>query len=50
MEPAAADETLRPRFTLLDNMMMRITGIYHMPDWREALGMYLSERNAGGLA
>ena len=50
VEPAAADETLRPRFTLLDNMMMRITGIYHMPDWREALGMYLSERNAGGLA
>ena len=50
MEPAAADETLRPRFTLLDNMMMRITGIYHMPDWRKALGMYLSERNAGGLA
>ena len=50
VEPAAADETLRPRFTLLDNMMLRITGIYHMPDWREALGMYLSERNAGGLA
>ena len=48
VESTAAGETLRPRFTLLDNMMMRITGIYQMPEWKQALAEYLSERKTGG--
>lgn len=35
---------VKPRFTLLDNMMMRITGIYKMPEWKEELHTYLKER------
>lgn len=46
----AAGDTLRPRFTLLDNMMMRITGIYRMPDWKDALADYLAGRQTGGRA
>lgn len=42
----AGEAALRPRFTLLDNMMMRMTGIYQMPDWRDALQAYLSSRPA----
>ncbi|MCB6364818.1 dTDP-4-dehydrorhamnose reductase [Intestinibacillus massiliensis] len=41
---SAGDTPLRPKFTLLDNMMMRMTGIYKMPDWRDALARYLSAR------
>ena len=43
VESTAAGETLRPRFTLLDNMMMRITGIYQMPEWKQALAEYLKK-------
>lgn len=50
VESTAAGETLRPRFTLLDNMMMRITGIYQMPEWKQALADYLSDRQTGGQA
>lgn len=48
VEEGAAGDTLRPRFTLLDNMMMRITGIYRMPDWKDALAAYLAGRQTGG--
>lgn len=34
----------KPRFTLLDNMMMRITGIYQMPNWRDELKAYIEEK------
>lgn len=34
----------KPRFTLLDNMMMRITNIYTMPHWRDELKTYLEEK------
>lgn len=37
-------ESIRPAFTLLDNMMMRITGIYTMPEWKEELHTYLEEK------
>ncbi|MDO4270627.1 MAG: dTDP-4-dehydrorhamnose reductase [Eubacteriales bacterium] len=50
VESTVAGQTLRPRFTLLDNMMMRITGIYRMPDWKDALAAYLSARQKGGIA
>lgn len=50
VESTAEGETLRPRFTLLDNMMMRITGIYQMPEWKQALADYLSDRQTGGQA
>ncbi|MDD6460853.1 MAG: NAD(P)-dependent oxidoreductase [Absicoccus porci] len=36
-------ETHQPRFTLLDNMMMRITGVYAMPEWKAELHAYLKE-------
>lgn len=34
---------IKPPFTLLDNMMMRITGAYKMPEWKEELHAYLKE-------
>ena len=37
---ASENTALRPRFTLLDNMMLRITGLYQMPDWHDALSEY----------
>ena len=44
---AAENTELRPRFTLLDNMMLRITGLYQMPDWHDALSEYMSHRQTG---
>ena len=41
------DIALRPRFTLLDNMMLRITGLYQMPDWKTALADYFSTKKGG---
>ena len=38
-------ERIKPPFTLLDNMMMRITGVYQMPEWKEELHAYLKEMN-----
>lgn len=34
---------LRPNYTLLDNMMLRITNLYKMPEWKEALADYLAK-------
>lgn len=51
IEPHAAGENPsvvnRPRYTLLDNFMLRISGIYKMPDWKEALAAFMKERSAG---
>mgnify|MGYP002602567859 CR=1 FL=1 len=44
---AAENTELRPRFTLLDNMMLRITGLYQMPDWKTALADYFKTRQGG---
>lgn len=33
-----------PRCTLLQNLMMEMTEIYHMPKWRDALSAYFQER------
>lgn len=43
IETTLAGETMRPRFTLLDNMMMRMTGLYQMPDWKIALRDYMKQ-------
>lgn len=37
------DEYMRPVFSPLDNMMLRITGEYKMPEWREALRKYICD-------
>lgn len=44
VETTVSGETMRPRFTLLDNMMMRMTGLYQMPDWKDALTQYLTKK------
>lgn len=48
VESTEQGQSLRPKFTLLDNMMMRMTGIYQMPDWKDALADYLAARQKGG--
>ena len=51
IEPHAAGENPsvvnRPRYTLLDNFMLKVSGIYQMPDWKEALAAFMAERTAG---
>ena len=37
----------RPAYSVLDNMMMRLTGMEEPKDWRVALKEYLDE--TGGL-
>lgn len=48
VEPLMAGENPstvnRPRFTILDNFMLRISGIYEMPDWKTALAEYIAQR------
>ena len=44
---ASENTALRPRLTLLDNMMLRITGMYQMPDWQDALSEYMAHRKTG---
>lgn len=36
----------KPFYTMLDNLMMRMTGIYTMPDWKEALEEYMNGSEA----
>lgn len=45
----ADEDELRPSFSVLDNMMMRITGIYQMPDWHDDLKEYIERRRKRGL-
>lgn len=33
--------------TLLENLMMKMTGLYEMPDWREELKRYIEKHNLG---
>ena len=51
IEPHAAGENPsvvnRPRYTLLDNFMLKVSGIYQMPDWKEALAAFMAERTSG---
>ena len=37
----------RSSYTMLDNLMMRLTGIYAMPDWKKALEEFMTEREVG---
>ena len=45
IEPLTAGENPsmvnRPRYTLLDNFMMRVSGIYEMPGWKESLARFM---------
>lgn len=41
------EEGCRPQYSVLDNMMLRITGLPEPKDWREALAEYISE--TGGM-
>ncbi|SER67600.1 SDR family oxidoreductase [Lachnobacterium bovis] len=43
VETTADSLKLRPNYTLLDNMMLRITNLYKMPEWKEALSEYLAK-------
>ena len=51
VEPVNASEdtlsSMRPSYSVLDNMMLRITGLYQMPDWHDALSEYMSHRQTG---
>ncbi|MBU5435697.1 dTDP-4-dehydrorhamnose reductase [Pseudoflavonifractor sp. MSJ-37] len=48
VEEGTGARVLRPRYTLLDNMMLRITGLYRMPDWKAALRDHFGHRTGGG--
>lgn len=43
------EDVLRPPFSVLDNMMMRITGIYQMPTWQDDLKAYIDRRKKRGV-
>ena len=38
-------DSMRPRYTALENLMMEMTGIYEMPDWETALERHMLERS-----
>ncbi len=44
MNPASAK---RPAYSILDNYMLRLTGVYTFADWEEALEQYFKEGFAG---
>lgn len=41
-------ELLRPRYSVLDNFMLRITGNRPVPHWKDALARFMKERHVGG--
>ena len=45
--PVVIEDSARPTYSVLDNMMLRLTGIEEPKDWKAALKEYLDE--AGGL-
>ena len=45
--PVAIEDSARPTYSVLDNMMLRLTGIEEPKDWKAALKEYLDE--TGGL-
>ena len=38
-------DSMRPRYTDLENLMMEMTGIYEMPNWETALERHILERS-----
>ena len=53
VEPVEASEdkltSMRPSYSVLDNMMLRISGIELLPHWREMLEAYMKEWKARGM-
>lgn len=47
LHPVLSSDTSRPEYCVLDNMMLRLTGIEEPAEWRVALKEYLDE--TGGL-
>lgn len=45
--PVVIEDSARPTYSVLDNMMLRLTGIEEPKDWKAALKEYLNE--TGGL-
>ena len=45
----ARDQESRPAYSALDNMMLRITGIYKMPEWEYDLYAYLDRLRERGV-
>ena len=45
--PVVARNDVRPTYSVLDNMMLRLTGIPEPLDWKTALKEYLEE--TGGI-
>lgn len=45
--PVVARDDVRPTYSVLDNMMLRLTGIPEPLDWKTALKEYLEE--TGGI-
>ncbi|MDD3238771.1 MAG: dTDP-4-dehydrorhamnose reductase [Lachnospira sp.] len=45
--PVTESEDNRPEYSVLDNMMLRITGLEEPLDWKEALAEYINE--TGGI-
>ena len=45
--PVVIEDSARPTYSVLDNMMLRLTGIEEPKDWKSALKEYLDE--TGGL-
>ncbi len=43
------EDMLRPTFSVLDNMMLRITGVYKMPSWEDDLKAYIQRRKERGV-
>ena len=47
LSPVVIEDSARPTYSVLDNMMLRLTGIEEPKDWKAALKEYLDE--TGGL-
>ena len=45
--PVVKEDAARPTYSVLDNMMLRLTGIEEPQDWKTALKEYLDE--TGGM-
>lgn len=44
VQNAGSSPVLRPCYTRLENLMMKMTGIYNMADWETALREYMEDR------
>lgn len=47
-DPQGTYAHLLPKYSVLDNMMLRITGHATMPHWKEALKDFMGQRKIGG--